>query len=156
MIILVCLILSGLIGDFVQKQVYKELRGDAAKRKMCFALINMAREQAEKGTSMKGRQTAAVVNVNNFIVDEIKNERLYIKIHRFPVWTLGWCITCYEFELRWDKERVATFQLNAKRDLFNIRENKNSKFRKKLKGKGFWGVFLKWTGLSQELCQIKS
>ena len=154
-ILLAVLILSGgLIGEFVQKKIYEELRGDDAKRKLCSALIKESRKNAKEKTSWEGGQAGAVATINNFIVDEIENERLYVKIHRYPVWALGWCITSYEFELRWGKESVATFQLNADGEVFNIRENKNSKFREKLDSKGFWGAIFRW-GSSQELCQIK-
>ena len=80
------------------------------------------------------REIEALQITSEFIDDEISNERLYIKILDYPEWGLGWCITRYKFELRWQEDdNVATFRINLfSKDRINVKLNEESEFIKKL------------------------
>ena len=76
------------------------------------------------------REIEALQITGDFIDDEISNESLYIKILNYPEWGLGWCITRYKFELRWQEDdSVATFRINlSSKDRIDVKLNEESEF----------------------------
>lgn len=75
------------------------------------------------------REIEALQAASEFIDAEISNEKLYIHILEYPAWGLGWCVTRYRFELRWEDDRVATFRITLSgEDRFDVTLNDESQF----------------------------
>ena len=153
-LIIIAIALLALIAwfdGFARKKVNEEIRSENAKRELSIAInqrtgeeIRNNIEEAKKkwtGNIVKlfknwdERESEALQAADEFIDDEITNERLYINILNYPKWGQGWRIERYDFELRWGNDRVATFQLNSTRQPVNFTENKDSEFIKTLKKK---------------------
>ena len=135
--------------EYARGKVEEAIRSKDAIRKLHIVLkkralkkvsnnINLKKESwrdlfiSDKGWEIRERR--AKTAVENFIDNEINNNRIYIKIISYPKKGSGSCIKCYKFALRWNKwnkwnkENFATFRLNDDHKPFQIKEEKKSKF----------------------------
>ena len=152
------LLFSPFIDDVIRETVEEKINSDATKRDLATALKERANEEIIKLISEKegtvidilirdkkwrSMETAAQQAAGDFIDDEITSNRLYIQVHTYPEAGRSWCITCYEFELTWEGERVALFRLNYALKPADYTENMDSRFTKTLEKKAaktaLWG-----------------
>ena len=104
------------IDEYARGQVEAAIKSEDAIRDLHIVLRKMALEEVSNEINVikeswvdyfitdKGwefRERRAKTAVGNFIDDEIKNKRIYIKIIRYPKKGSGSCIKCYKFALRW-------------------------------------------------------